>query len=83
MSAPLTDATRGIIGAAELRALGRDGVLVNVGRGPLVQEQALYDALRDRTIRGAALDVWYSYPARRRPGKPSRRTRSASSTTSC
>lgn len=63
VSAPLTETTRGIIGAAELSRLGADGVLVNVARGPLVQEQALYDALRDRTIRGAALDVWYSYPA--------------------
>jgi len=70
VSAPLTDATRGIIGAAELNALGRDGVLVNVARGPLVQEQALYDALRDRTIRGAALDVWYSYPGPDGQGKP-------------
>lgn len=63
VSAPLTEATRGIIGAAELSKLGADGVLVNVARGPLVQEQALYDALRNHTIRGAALDVWYSYPS--------------------
>jgi phosphoglycerate dehydrogenase-like enzyme len=63
VSAPLTGATRGIIGAAELSQLGADGVLVNVARGPLVQEQALYDALRNHTIRGAALDVWYSYPS--------------------
>jgi phosphoglycerate dehydrogenase-like enzyme len=70
VSAPLTDATRGLIGAAELRRLGRDGVLVNVARGPLVQEQALYDALRDRTIHGAALDVWYSYPGPDGQGKP-------------
>ncbi|TDW79624.1 2-hydroxyacid dehydrogenase [Kribbella sp. VKM Ac-2566] len=62
VSAPLTEATRGIIGAAELSKLGADGVLVNVARGPLVQEQALYDALRNHSIRGAALDVWYSYP---------------------
>ncbi|NUS00141.1 MAG: hydroxyacid dehydrogenase [Kribbellaceae bacterium] len=62
VSAPLTDTTRGIIGAAELKRLGSDGVLVNVARGPLVQQQSLYDALRDRTIRAAALDVWYSYP---------------------
>jgi phosphoglycerate dehydrogenase-like enzyme len=63
VSAPLTEDTRGIIGAAELEQLGADGVLVNVARGPLVLEQPLYDALRNRTIRGAALDVWYSYPS--------------------
>ena len=54
VSAPLTEATTGMIGAAQLRALGSDGVLVNVGRGPLVDERALYDALLDGTIRGAA-----------------------------
>ncbi|WP_432879216.1 2-hydroxyacid dehydrogenase [Kribbella sp. CA-245084] len=63
VSAPLTEDTRGIIGTAELEQLGADGVLVNVARGPLVQEQPLYDALRNRTIHGAALDVWYSYPS--------------------
>jgi phosphoglycerate dehydrogenase-like enzyme len=70
VSAPLTDSTRGLIGTAELQRLGPDGVLVNVARGPLVQEQALYDALRARTIRGAALDVWYSYPGPDGRGKP-------------
>ncbi|MDZ4264156.1 MAG: 2-hydroxyacid dehydrogenase, partial [Mycobacterium sp.] len=63
VSAPLTEHTRGMIGAAQLRALGPDGVLINVGRGPLVQEQALYDALAGGVIRGAAIDVWYRYPS--------------------
>ncbi len=48
VSAPLTTDTQGMIGAEQLRALGRDGVLVNVGRGPLVAERAL---LR-RALRG-------------------------------
>jgi phosphoglycerate dehydrogenase-like enzyme len=63
VSAPLTPATTGMIGAAQLRALGPDGVLVNVGRGPLVAERALYDALLNGDIRAAAIDVWYRYPA--------------------
>lgn len=62
LSAPLTPATEAMIGAAQLRALGPDGVLINVGRGPLVAERALFDALRDRVIRAAAIDVWYRYP---------------------
>lgn len=68
VSAPLTPATTGMIGAAQLRALGPDGVLINVGRGALVGERALYDALRNGDIRAAAIDVWYRYPAG--PGKP-------------
>jgi phosphoglycerate dehydrogenase-like enzyme len=63
VSAPLNDHTRGMIGPSELEALGSDGILINVGRGPLVQEQPLFEALRDNTIRAAAIDVWYSYPS--------------------
>jgi phosphoglycerate dehydrogenase-like enzyme len=68
VSAPLTPATEGMIGADQLRALGPDGVLINVGRGPLVDERALFDALRNGDVRAAAIDVWYRYPAA--PGTP-------------
>jgi phosphoglycerate dehydrogenase-like enzyme len=67
VSAPLTPATEGMIGVDQLRALGPDGVLINVGRGLLVNERALFDALRNGDVRGAAIDVWYRYPAR--PGE--------------
>jgi phosphoglycerate dehydrogenase-like enzyme len=63
VSAPLSESTAGMIGESELRALGPAGVLLNVGRGPLVQEAAIYAALAKREIAGAALDVWYDYPA--------------------
>jgi phosphoglycerate dehydrogenase-like enzyme len=63
VSAPLNDQTEGMIGVAQLQALGPDGVLINVGRGQLVQEQALYDALAGKVIRAAAIDVWYRYPS--------------------
>jgi phosphoglycerate dehydrogenase-like enzyme len=63
VSAPLTPATTGMIGAAQMRTLGPEGVLINVGRGPLVDERALYDALANGDIRAAAIDVWYRYPA--------------------
>jgi phosphoglycerate dehydrogenase-like enzyme len=62
VSAPLSDRTVGMIGAAELAALGAQGVLVNVGRGPLIEEEALYRALASGTLGGAAIDVWYRYP---------------------
>ena len=60
---PHTGATRGLIGEAEIGALGEDCVLVNVARGPVVDEEALYRALESRSIRAAGLDVWYAYPS--------------------
>ncbi len=62
VSAPLNEHTVGMIGEQELRALGPNGVLINVGRGPLVVESALYEALLARVIAAAAIDVWYRYP---------------------
>lgn len=59
ISLPLTRHTEGIVGGAELGALGADGLLVNVGRGQLVVEEDLYNALRNGTIAGAAIDVWH------------------------
>ena len=71
VSAPLTERTRGMIGEAQLNALGPHGVLINVGRGPLVDEKALYTALSNREIAGAAIDVWYHHPAENGSGAPS------------
>ncbi|MCV7435501.1 2-hydroxyacid dehydrogenase [Mycolicibacterium bacteremicum] len=62
VSAPLTPGTTGMIGRTQLTALGSDGVLINVGRGPLVDQQALYDALLTGRVGAAAIDVWYRYP---------------------
>lgn len=58
---PWTPATDGIVGARELALLPDGAVLVNVGRGPLVDEKALYEELRSGRI-AAGLDVWYRYP---------------------
>ncbi|RDG38408.1 2-hydroxyacid dehydrogenase [Streptomyces corynorhini] len=63
VSAPLTAATTGLIGAAELSRMRSSAVLINVGRGPVVDEDALFRALSERTIGAAALDVWYRYPS--------------------
>lgn len=59
---PHTPETDGLIGAAELALLPAPGVLVNIGRGPIVDEAALYESLRDGRLAAAGLDVWYSYP---------------------
>lgn len=61
VAVPLTKETEGMIGSAGLDALGPDGLLVTVARGKVIQERALYEALRDGRIAGAAIDVWYDY----------------------
>jgi phosphoglycerate dehydrogenase-like enzyme len=61
-AAPITPETRGMIGAAELQAMKPTAVIINVGRGPIIDEQALIDVLRDSRIAGAALDVFDEEP---------------------
>lgn len=56
------DSTRNMINADVLAALGADGILVNVSRGTTVDEPALIKALRDKTIKGAGLDVFWNEP---------------------
>ena len=60
---PLTPETENLIGEAELALLPRGAVLVNVGRGPVVDPAALYKSLKEGHLRGAGIDVWYNYPA--------------------
>jgi len=60
--APLTDTTRHLIGAAELALMPQGGLLVNVSRGPLVDSDAVIDALRSGHLSGAGLDVLESEP---------------------
>ena len=59
---PLTDETRHLIDAEALRAMRDDAYLVNTARGPVVDEAALAEALRDGVIAGAALDVFEREP---------------------
>ncbi|MFC6939894.1 NAD(P)-dependent oxidoreductase [Salinirubellus sp. GCM10025818] len=63
LHAPLTDETRAVVGGAELRALGEDGILVNTARGGLVDHDALVSALASGTIHGAGIDVFPEEPA--------------------
>jgi phosphoglycerate dehydrogenase-like enzyme len=70
VACPLTDATRGLIGRAELEAMKPTAVLINVARAPIVDEDALYEALAARRLGGATLDVWYQYPTPEEPNRP-------------
>jgi glyoxylate/hydroxypyruvate/2-ketogluconate reductase len=62
LQVPLTPDTRRMIGAAELRAMKKNAILINASRGATVDEAALIDALRAGTIRGAGLDVFETEP---------------------
>lgn len=59
---PQTAETTGLIGAAELALLPPGALFVNVGRGPIVDEAALYQALRSGRLLAAGIDVWWRYP---------------------
>lgn len=59
---PLTEETRGLVDARVLDALGPEGFLVNVARGPVVDETALLAALAEKRIAGAGLDVYWDEP---------------------
>ena len=62
LAAPVTDSTRGIICADSLALMKSDTYLINVGRGPLIDNDALIAALKERRIAGAALDVFVEEP---------------------
>ena len=59
---PLTAQTRGMVGEAEIGSMKPAGVLMNIARGPVVDESALIRALEAKRIRGAALDVFNTEP---------------------
>ena len=59
---PLTDQTRGLIGAAEIALMKPKSVLINTARGKVVDEQALYTALTSGHLRAAGLDVFAQEP---------------------
>lgn len=69
---PLTEETWNLIGEPELAMMGSDAILINVARGPIVDEDALFEALESGTIGGAGIDVWYDEPESERK-IPSRR----------
>jgi len=61
---PLTAETRGLIGEPELKRMKPSAFLINCARGPIVDEAALYDALKNGLIAGAGLDVFDQEPPR-------------------
>ncbi len=62
---PQTPETTGLIDEGLLSLMKKRAIFVNVGRGPTVDEEALYRVLKEKNIAGAGLDVWYNYPESR------------------
>jgi len=58
----LNGQTRGMLNDETLRSMKSSAWLINVARAEIIEQRALFDALRERRIAGAALDVWYRYP---------------------
>jgi len=62
ITAPLTQETKGMIGESELRAMKKSAHIINIARGPIIQEQVLIKALQEGWIAGAGLDVFEEEP---------------------
>ena len=62
-SLPLDEETRGKLGVRAFAAMRPHAVIINVGRGPVIDEAALFEALEQRRIGGAIIDTWYVYPS--------------------
>lgn len=62
VSLPLTEATIGLVDKKAFAAMRHDSLVINVGRGQVIEEKALYEALKTKEIGGAVIDTWYVYP---------------------
>ena len=76
LSCALTPETTGLIDERRLAAMKPGALLINLARGPIADEDALYGRLRDGVIGGAALDTWWRYPSAEEPDGARRATRS-------
>jgi phosphoglycerate dehydrogenase-like enzyme len=73
ISMPATADTVGLIDRRRLGLMKPSAFLINVARAQIVDEDALYEALAEQSIAGAALDVWYRYPRTAGPSPPATR----------
>ena len=64
VTVPLTSKTKNLIGTNEFNLMKNSAYLINTSRGAVINEEAFYNALKNKTIAGAAIDAWYNYPER-------------------
>ncbi|MDA0237466.1 MAG: 2-hydroxyacid dehydrogenase [Proteobacteria bacterium] len=62
ISTPLTEETEGLISKSEFKKMKKTAVIINVARGSIINEGALYQACKEKQIGGAVIDTWYQYP---------------------
>ena len=62
ITCPLTEETKNLISLDCIKKMNKNAVIINVARGPIINEEALYIALSKKLIRQAVIDVWYQYP---------------------
>jgi phosphoglycerate dehydrogenase-like enzyme len=62
LSLPLTSESKGLVNEQFISLMKPSSIIVNVSRGTIIEEEALFNALRENKIRGAGLDVWWRYP---------------------
>lgn len=58
---PFTSKTKNLLKMEELKLLGENGIIINLSRGQIINEKDLYEALQNKLIQSAAIDVWYNY----------------------
>ena len=62
IACPLNKNTKDMIDLKLIKKMNKNAVIINVARGPIINEADLYEALKNKLIRGAVIDVWYNYP---------------------
>ena len=62
ITCPLTKETKNLISLDLFKKMNKNSIIINIARGPIINEEALYIALSKKFIRGAIIDVWYQYP---------------------
>ena len=62
IACPLNNNTKDMIDLKLIKKMNKNAVIINVARGPIINEGDLYEALKNKLIRGAVIDVWYNYP---------------------
>jgi phosphoglycerate dehydrogenase-like enzyme len=68
ISVPLTESTKGFVNEEFLKELQNTAVLINISRGEVINEDALFVALANKRLLGAGIDTWYNYP--KNPNEP-------------